>query len=281
MVVGSHEIEELQKGINALETWAENNGLQINAEKTVHMVFRKGGRLSAKEKIFLKQEPLQTTNSFKYLGLTVQTTTLSYRIHTTQRATAATKAIYDISTITKLSLKTAMALYEAKIVPILTYGIEITWEKLSYSDLLRMENVKARFLKAALGVSKYTRSRLVYELAGEPFLIEDLRWKLNLPSTDSWKKLLEDREKKRKEIWPDFYSSEAMLNRSWTGTNQELRHFVNSMAVHGYHHKICRTKTYHDPDSICICDLCEKHCDRYHVLICKNRVKSIIDYCEN
>ena len=245
------------------------------------MVFRKGGPLSAKDKLLLRREPLQTVNSFKYLGLTLQTTAHSFRIHTTQRATAATKAIYDIMKITKLSLKTAMALFETKIVPILTYGIEITWEKLSSRDLLCMEKVKARFLKTALGVSKYTRSRLVYELAGEPFLIEDLRWKLDLPSTDSWRKLLEDREKKRKEIWPEFYTTEAMVNRAWTGTNQELRHFVNSMAVHGYHHKVCTAKHYHDPGPNCACELCDEQCDRYHVLRCGKRVKSIIDYCSN
>lgn len=158
MVVGSHNIEELQKGINALDKWAENNELQINAEKTEHMVFRKGGHLSANDKIYLQQEPLRTVNSFKYLGLTLQTTALSFRIHTMERAAAATKAIYDIRTISRLSLKTAMALFETKIVPILTYGLEVTWEKLSYTDLLRMEKVKARFLKATLGVSKYTKS---------------------------------------------------------------------------------------------------------------------------
>lgn len=279
MVVGSHNLQELQIGINALGRWADENELQINSGKTEHMVFRKGGRLSSEDKVYLKEELLQTVNSFKYLGLTLQSTAHSFRIHMVQRAAAATKAIYDIRMITRISLKSAMALFEMKIIPILTYGIQLTWESLSNRDLICLENVKARFLKAALGVSKYTKSRLVYELAGETFLMEDLRMKLDLPSTHGWKKLMEDRESKRKEIWAEFYTTEAMLNRSWTGTNQELRHFVTSMAIHGYHHKLCKSKCFHDPGQDCVCDLCDKYCDRYHVLTCEKRSKSIIDYC--
>ncbi|PSN45906.1 hypothetical protein C0J52_20521 [Blattella germanica] len=96
---------------------------------------------------------------------------------------------------------------------------------------MTLEAVKSRFLKAALGVSKHTKSRLVYELAREPFFIEDLR--MRLPSTDSSNRLLQEREKKRREIWLDFYTIEAMTNRTWTNTNQDLRHLVNSIAVHG------------------------------------------------
>ena len=43
-----------------------------------------------------------------------------------------------------------MRLFETVITPIATYGIEIIWDKLSTSDLQRMEKVKARYLKRAL-----------------------------------------------------------------------------------------------------------------------------------
>ncbi|KAJ4442440.1 hypothetical protein ANN_04026 [Periplaneta americana] len=104
--------------------------------------------------------------------------------------------MYDIQAISRISLKTAMALLNAKIVPIATYGIYLIWEKLSLKDLMTLEAVKSRFLKATLGISKYTKSRRAYELAREPFFIEDLRMKL--PSTESSKKLLYQREKREK-----------------------------------------------------------------------------------
>jgi hypothetical protein len=76
-------------------------------------------------------------------------------------------------------------------------------------------------------------------LTREPFLIEELRTKLQLPSTKNAEAHLAERKKKREEIPLDFYSTDAMLNRNWTNANQRLRHVVIKLAVHGYHHKIC------------------------------------------
>lgn len=278
MVIGSNSTDNLQRATNQLENWAQENEMEINMGKTVQMTFRKGGRETKEDRIYLGKEPLMTVNSFKYLGLTLQTTTRSYRLHIRSRAAAATKAIWDIKTISRISLKTAMALFNAKIAPIATYGIELIWEKLSLQDLMTLEAVKSRFLKATLGVSRYTRSRLAYELAREPFFIEDLRMKL--PSTDSSNKLLQEREKKRREIWMEFYATTAMTNRSWTEANQDLRHLVNSMAVHGYHHKICKNKCFHDPEENCVCEMCEQPCDRYHITTCKKRVKPLAELCK-
>ena len=225
MVIGSHDRAEVQKAINAIECWAENNKLQVNTRKTVQMTFRKGGRETIEDHILYKNEPLQTVSSFNYLGVTLQPTGKSYRIHIKRRATAATKAMFHINMLSRLSLETAMTLFDVKIVPTLTYGIELVWEKLSMKDLNTIEAVKARFLKLVLGVSKYTRSRLSYELARETFLIEDLRIKYFLPCTENWTKLLTERKEKRMDIWPEFYATEAMINRTWTGTNQDSRHF--------------------------------------------------------
>ena len=247
----------------------------------VKMTFRNGGRGAANDIIYLGTEPLTIVNTFKYLGLTLQTTARSFRVHTKSRAAAATKAMFDIKSITKLSLETATALFDAKIVPIATYGIDITWDKLSLKDFATLEAVKSRFLKAALGVSKYTKSRLIYELAKETLFVEDLRLKFSLPFTVNWERSLQERKKKREEIWPNFYATEAMIDRSWTGTNQELRHFVNSLAVHGYHHKVCKNKGFHDPDNNCVCELCEQPCDHYHITVCKKLGKSLIEFCKS
>jgi hypothetical protein len=66
-----------------------------------------------------------------------------------------------------------------------------------------------------MGISKYTRSRLAYELTREPFLIEELRTKLQLPSTKNAEAHLTERRKKREEIPLGFYSTDtidSMLN---------------------------------------------------------------------
>ena len=281
MVIGSRSLQEAQKTINQLDKWVKDNKLTINTEKTVKMTFRKGGREAVGDRIYLGSKPLTSINTFKYLSLTMQTSARSYRVHVKSRAAAATKAIFDIKTITRLSLETAMILFNTKIVPIATYGLDIIWEKLSLADLRTLEAVKSRFLKATLGISKHARSRLAYELAKETFFIEDMRMKPGLPSTDAWESLLKERTRKRNEIWLDFYSTEAMTNRKWTDANQDLRHLVNSMAVHGYHHKLCKNERFHDPDETCVCKLCDEQCSRYHVTTCKNRKTSIVKFCEN
>ena len=79
------------------------------------------------------------------------------------------RAINAIGYINRLSLETSKQLFIAKVIPILTYGIQITWSYLKKKDLELLEKVKATFLKRALGVSKTTPSRMVYELEREPF----------------------------------------------------------------------------------------------------------------
>ena len=81
-----------------------------------------------------------------------------------------------------------MKIFKAKIIPILTYGVHIIWESLKKRDLKTWEGVKATYLKKALGVSKYTPSRLVYLLASEPYLIEELHYTLLLTRTEAYMK---------------------------------------------------------------------------------------------
>ncbi|KAJ4425952.1 hypothetical protein ANN_27578 [Periplaneta americana] len=108
----------------------------------------------------------------------------------------------------------------------LIYREDVVWEYLKKKDLRAWENVKATYLKRALGVSKFTSSRLVYILTRESFLIDDLRITLLLPSTDAYEKLLAENLRKNSEVKEEFYGTSAMTDRSWTGTNQRMRHVV-------------------------------------------------------
>ena len=72
-------------------------------------------------------------------------------------------------------METALRLFRLKITSIATYGLEIIWEYLTKRDFMELERIKATLLKKAMCLSKYTPSRLVYELTKEPFYIEELR----------------------------------------------------------------------------------------------------------
>lgn len=190
----------------------------------------------------------------------------------------ATKAIYDIKQLQKLSLGTAMTLFRTKITPIMTYRLTITWTYLTTRNLRNLEAVKARFLKAALGLSTNMPSRLVYKFARETFLIEDLRIARMLPSSKQADELLAERRRKRDEIWEDFFSTDTMVDRNWTGPNQELRSELTRLAMHGFHHKMCMKSGYHEHTENCVCSLCGKSCDRYYFTWCSNRTKSLREY---
>jgi hypothetical protein len=92
-----------------------------------------------------------------------------------------------------------------------------------------------------------------------------------LSSTSASEQHINQREWKRNEIWSDFCGTEAMTNREWTNANYELRHLTTLIVVHGFHHKICKRRSFHSPDKNCVCRLC----DRYHILSCKSRTQSL------
>ena len=247
MVIASKDINKLQECITRLSTWAIENELAINKEKTVMMVFRNGGKVSKQEFITLETERINIVSSFKYLGITLQSSGKSYSKHVKEKALAAAKATRKIQNLTSLSIESAMKIFNTAIVPILTYGIELVWNHLKKKDLEIWESVKATFLKKALRVSKFTQTRLIYVLTGELTLIEELRLKLLLPSTEGYIQMIEARKEKEKAIWEDFYCTGAMMDKNWMGPNQELRHVITRLAVHGFHHKVCKNERFHTP----------------------------------
>lgn len=277
IAVGSRDIIKLQNTINDMEEWCSKHKFEINTSKTEMMVFRQGGRAPASAEIFIKGRKITIVNEFKYLGITLQTSAKCFTKHVTEKAAQAIRAMHEISYIRSLNLETAMALFRTKIMPVLTYGIEVIWPHLTEKNLSVLERVKALYIKRAIGVSKTTRSRLVYLLARETFLIEDLRT-LPLQNTVAYENLLKSLERKREEIPLEFFGTGAMIDRTWTAANFEMRHVLTRMAVHGFHHMICNNTVFHEPSETCVCKLCEQRCERYHLELCNKRELSISEY---
>ncbi|PSN44605.1 hypothetical protein C0J52_19792 [Blattella germanica] len=55
--------------------------MEINMGKPVQMTFRTGGREVAEDRIYLGTELLTSVNSYKYLGLTLQTIASHLELH--------------------------------------------------------------------------------------------------------------------------------------------------------------------------------------------------------
>jgi hypothetical protein len=125
---------------------------------------------------------------------------------------------------------------------------------------------------------RFTASWLAYTMAREPFLVEELRNDLLLPSTDAFKTLMDKRRQKQDNIWWEFYSTEAMIDRDRKKSNYNLRHTTTRFATHGFHRKICQKSNYHTPKQNCICRLSDRPCERYHIVARKKRVLSLMQY---
>ena len=89
MILGSTNKEELQEDINTLHQWETENDLIINRDKTAQMIFRRRGKIKRSDNIMMNGEPLKITNRYKYLGITLQTTVSSFRIHIEEKTAAA------------------------------------------------------------------------------------------------------------------------------------------------------------------------------------------------
>ena len=281
MALAADNIRDLHKGMDIITQWAEENDLTINGSKTELMVFRRGGRPSKEDYIICGGHTLTHKRQFKYLGITMQVTGSTFSVHIKERLAAAIRSMSDIRHLPRMSLNKAMELFRVKVLPSLTYGLEVVWEYLSQKQLQELESMKPRFLKRVLGISKYALSRYAYVLARETFLVEDLRLQMLLPSTTAYEGLIRELQMKRETISESFYTTDAMANTEWMQPEYQLRHIVTRFAVHGFHHRICTRKTYHQAGDECVCILCSGKCDTYHAMQCRKRTVSLKQFCSD
>jgi hypothetical protein len=148
------------------------------------------------------------------------------------------------------------------------------------SDFAMLESVKSRFLKRALCLSKFTKSRLVYELTAERFYVMELRLKFELPLTENYSKFMKSRVDKSEDINLAFFNTPAFKNDNWKNPNCTNRNTITRFAVHGFHHVVCCTKEYHESGVNCICNLCGQKCEQYHLLHCPARQHGLAHYAK-
>jgi hypothetical protein len=196
-----------------------------------------------------------------------------------KRMRAAIFATYNIRELNNLSIETALKLFDLKVSPIASYGIEIIWPHLTKLDLENIERVKTRYLKRVLGLSKYIRSRFVYELVDTDLFVSDLKLKFSLPETEVYNKFCEEKSMNKIGIVDEFYDTETMTNLNWQNAMFADRSVFTRFACHGYHYVFCSNKKFHSEamPNICVCKYCNETCSQYHILECQNKKLSLRD----
>lgn len=145
---------------------------------------------------------------------------------------------------------------DLKIAPTASYGFDVIWDKLTHANLETMNKVKSTYLRRVLGLHPATPAGYAFLLAGSPLFIEDLIHRHELPITVVYKNWIRDWEDKMAEVDPLFLDTNAMRTDAWKGSNRQTRHLVTRFSVHGFHHQVCSTEGYHEPNSTCRCALC-------------------------
>jgi hypothetical protein len=267
----------IQPCIDELHRWSQQRGLSIHEGKTKVIKFRRGGRLAAHDKFYLNGVQLQVTNSYEYLGITMQTT-LSFSVHVSEVSSKAVKAMHGIENPRLLSIDTAMKLFTIKIQPVLTYAIRAIWSRLTAANLRNLDLAYDLYIKRVLGVSKYAKNRLTRALVGTVCFTEKIIKEMNLPVHDEVQRHLHVVMEKRGQIAADFYETPAMTQQIWKGPAQEMRHAVTRQAVHGFHHLICGRRGFHEAGEGCMCVLCGQQATLYHLVTCEQNQRSLLEW---
>jgi hypothetical protein len=273
-VLYSSSRHHLQQALATLSAFVNEVGLEINTQKTEAMKFRHGGRIAENDVLRLDGQNLGYVNKCTYLGITVTPSGQSFAAHIEQRTRKAIIASTELRSPQSLSVKTALALFDMKIAPIAWYGIQLLWGKLGLANLEALDRVKPAYLKRVLRLHTSTRNRYTYLLCETPLFVEQIRKQFALPETPAYLDFITQYENKMAEVDPTFYTTGAMINTNWKGTGRKNRHIMTRFAIHGFHHLICQTNTYHEPCNTCICKYCDNLCTKYHGNEC-NIVASI------
>ena len=128
--------------------------------------------------------------------------------------------------------------------------------------------MKASFLKRALGLPRTARNRRIIAMAGCDGLIEDLVPRFKLSETPALELFRRNQAAKAASLSDEFLNSPAMVSDAWKGPCNGSRHLITRYSLHGFHHKLCARRGFHDPDDRCVCIYCGALCSVYHFDSC-------------
>ena len=153
MVLFSHSRQGLQRGLDRLYNYCVDWGLIVNTQKTKCLVFRKGGKRNAQDVWFYNDEPLETVQTFKYLGFVFASSgrfKIGIENVVLKGQRACFKMLSTIKDFSSLYPKNQISLFNSLVAAVLSYGCEV-W---GLAEAKKIETVHLSFLKYVLKVKK-------------------------------------------------------------------------------------------------------------------------------
>uniref|UniRef100_A0A146M389 Retrovirus-related Pol polyprotein LINE-1 n=3 Tax=Lygus hesperus TaxID=30085 RepID=A0A146M389_LYGHE len=160
-VLVAETVVGLQRNINILENYCETWGLQVNMSKSKIMVFRRGGRLAARESWTFKGQGIEVVNTYTYLGV-VMTPGLSLVPHIRERVTAAKHGLNSVWKAfmdnVYIPLNSRLQIFQSVTRAVATYGAQVWgWQRIdSLEKLLRF------FIKRLFWLPEQTPNYALY-----------------------------------------------------------------------------------------------------------------------
>ena len=257
LALDSHTLQRL---IDRVYQFCSAWGLEVNIGKTAILIFNKSGKILRESHQFTYGDlAIPSDNRYCYLGITL---TLSGSLTVTMnelrkkglRAYFSLKNLVDIS---KLSVNALLKLFDALILPVVSYGCPIwlpnTWFiRQAVSDKLEnqpqesfrkiasdpIENLHLKFLKWILGVHKKTTNVFCWGDTGRPPLVQkiskqavDYFWRLEGMSSIRTDDLARHAFEEQKMLKLPWYESMSTLVCPTSASHQSRQQSQKGYAV--------------------------------------------------
>ena len=143
----SNDANDLQKALDAIESWASKWSLKIQPTKSEHLSFIFSDIRSSKPNAFyLNQSSITQSYDVRDLGIVISND-LKWSKYISKITSKANTTVYTIfRSFLASDSKTLVNLYKVHVRPILEYNTSI-WNPNIKSDIISIENVQRRFTK--------------------------------------------------------------------------------------------------------------------------------------
>ena len=169
LILIAESVIRLQRLLNHLNLYCQQNRLVVNLDKSNIVVFRNGGPLKRNEKWFYIGKSVPVVSHFKYLGLVFSSSGLWTKAQTVL-AEQASKAMFSlghkINYVRNAAASLCLNIFDVKILPILHYGCEV-WGYINGPDI---EKLQTKFCKQILSQHSHTINVAIRGELGRPTL---------------------------------------------------------------------------------------------------------------
>ena len=273
LVLISRDRAPIQKALSVIEEWCQENGIDLNVDKTKAVKFRRGGRLCNDDSLKFGRRAVEFVSAYEYLGVTFQSR-LTFTEHVSKKKRKALSITAAIKELRQVSITCANKIFAMKILPSIIYGLDVISENLTLPQLLTLDQAKTAFWRKVLGVHKCSSATMVHEMVNSPTLTEDLKSRGYVINDNVWKLYMEQKEDRLMNLCCRRYTDAPVFQfDEWKRSGEKNRHFFTRASIHGFHHLLCSSIDCFDPQDGCVCQFCEESAsDLYHLEVCAARL---------